>query len=60
MARGDISVREAGKRGGSKVSKAYGKEFYKSIGHRSHIHDRGRSPEDYGETEEKHYKPKSM
>ncbi len=30
--KGDISVREAGRRGGSKVREKYGSEFYQKIG----------------------------
>lgn len=56
MAKGDISVREAGKRGGKATSRTHGKEFYSKIGKkggkiggpRSHMHDPGRSPKDYG------------
>lgn len=32
MAKGDISVREAGKKGGTTTSKRHGKGFYQEIG----------------------------
>ena len=31
--KGDMSVREAGKKGGETTSKTHGREFYKEIGH---------------------------
>jgi hypothetical protein len=30
---GDMSVREAGQKGGNKTSQTHGKEFYQEIGH---------------------------
>ena len=32
--KGDMSVSEAGKRGGDKTSQTHGKEFYEDIGHK--------------------------
>ena len=34
MVRGEISVREAGRRGGEETSRTHGKEFYQEIGHK--------------------------
>ena len=32
--KGDISVRDAGKKGGQETSRTHGKEFYQEIGHK--------------------------
>ena len=32
--KGEISVREAGRRGGQETSRTHGKEFYQEIGHK--------------------------
>ena len=32
--KGDISVKEAGKKGGEETSRTHGREFYQEIGHK--------------------------
>jgi hypothetical protein len=49
-AKGDISVREAGRRGGNTTKERHGPEFYREIGHKGgqkvrELIERGRSQE---------------
>jgi general stress protein YciG len=34
MSRGEITVQEAGRKGGTRTSQTHGREFYQEIGHR--------------------------